>query len=82
MNFLYSCEVGKWYIAHIEASPFYSTATFVIRDANNPNPKEFVHQKMIGFKMPWFKLGYFLDFFMGGDKPARQDTVAWIERLA
>jgi hypothetical protein len=69
-------DVGKWYEAKIEVYQEYNRAEFVIKDFVG-----MIGKCIVGFKVPDFKWGYFLDFFMGGDKPARQDTVAWIERL-
>jgi hypothetical protein len=78
MQYLCTVEVGQWYDTWFEVNAFYKTATFTIA-GGVPNKR--IAEMQIRFVVPKFNLGYFLDFFMGGDKPARQDTVAWIERV-
>jgi hypothetical protein len=76
MQYIFTAEVGKWYDGWIQVDAFYKTATFSIA-GGVPNKR--IAEKQIRFEVPFFKWGYFLDFFMGGNKPARQDTVAWVE---
>ena len=77
MNFISRVDVDKWYEMDIEIL-LCNKVAFTLSDETGRYIAKVVEEN---FVIPKFTSGYFLDFFMGGDKPARQDTIAWIERI-
>ena len=77
MNYIATIETGKWYVMEIKATELLNNVAFTLSDDFDL----FLSQAYEKFIMPKFNAGYYLDLFMGGDKPARQDTTVWIEKL-
>lgn len=77
MNYITTIETGKWYEIEIKVTELLSAVSFTVRDDSGL----FLASSGQKFALPKFRWGYFLDLFMGGDKPARQDTVVWIEKI-
>jgi hypothetical protein len=73
MSFIGKVEVGKWYLMNISLA--MGKVMFTLCTERGA----LLAHKSESFIMPNFRTGYFLDFFMGGNKPARKDTIAWIE---
>lgn len=77
MNYITTIKTGEWYEIEIKVTEPLNTIAFTVRD----NSDLFLASTGEKFTMPKFRWGYFLDLFMGGTKPARQDTSMWIERI-
>lgn len=74
MNYIDSIITDKWYEMEIETL-LCNKVVFTLSD------NKVLSKRTEDFVMPKFIAGYFLDFYIGGNKPARKDTIAYIERI-
>jgi len=77
MNYITTIETGVWYDIEIKVTEPLNTVSYLVKTDSGL----FLAQTGEKFVMPKFRWGYFADLFMGGTKPARQDTVVWIEKI-
>jgi hypothetical protein len=75
MNYMTTVDTGRWYEVEIKVTELLNNIQYTVRDDSGL----FLAQTGEKFIMPKFRWGYFLDLFMGGNKPARQDTSLWIK---
>jgi len=77
MNYMTTIETGKWYEVEIKVTEPLNNVQYTLRNDSGL----FLSQTSETFIMPSFRAGYFLDLFMGGNKPARQDTSIWTDKI-